>query len=219
MNKFSKLFITAIACLALTTSAFAQFEGKVTMKMEALELPAEYEPMRSMFESTIVTYIKGNKSRTEAATAMTGTTITISDADKRETYTCMDVMGQKMASKTTFDETQKEEAEAKTNFKKLDETKTIAGYKCKKGVYTAEAGGEAQEIEVWYTEEISNASKADMREIPGLTMEMLMSVQGIKLRYIVTEVKKEKVANNKFDLPEGYRIVTADEMSKKLMGQ
>jgi GLPGLI family protein len=217
MNKFSKLFITAIACFALTTSAFAQFEGKLTMKMEALELPAEYEPMRSMFESTFITHVKGKKSRTEATTAMTGTTITITDGDKGEVFTCMDVMGQKMATKTTFEDSDKDD-ETKVSFQKLDETKTIAGYTCKKGIYTAEAGGEKQDMEIWYTEEIMNA-KADMREIPGMPMEMSMSVQGIKLRYLVTEVVKEKVPNNKFDLPTGYRMVTQEELTKKLMGQ
>lgn len=218
MNKFSRLFITAIAFFTFTASAFAQFEGKITMKMEALELPAEYEPMRSMFESTIVTYVKGKKTRTEATTAMTGTTITISDADKKETVTCMDMMGQKMATKTTYEESEKAAEEANTKFKQLDETKTIAGYKCKKGIYSAEAAGEVQEIEVWYTEDIINA-KADMREIPGMPMEMIMSVQGIKLRYIVTDVEKEKVPASQFEIPSGYRLVSADEMTKKLMGQ
>lgn len=218
MKMFSKLFATAIALVCCVSFSSAQFEGKITMKVEAVELPAEYQSMKSMFESTMTTWVKGKKSRTEATTSMTGTTITLNDVDKGESITCVDMMGQKMATKVTYDDSKKNEAESTVKFEKQDGTKTIAGFNCKKGLYVTEANGMKQEMEVWYTEEITN-SKADMREIPGMVMEINMSMQGIKMRYYVTDATKEKVANKMFEMPEGYRMVSQEELAKKLMGQ
>ncbi len=218
MNRIYKLLTTTIAAVCIVSFASAQFEGKITMKMEAVELPAEYQAMKSMFESTIITYAKGKKSRTEATTSVAGTTITLNDGEKGESITCIDAMGQKMATKITYDDSKKSQEELNTKFEKQEGSKTIAGYACKKGIYSGEANGMKQEMEVWYSEEIAN-TKADMREIPGMIMEMTMSMQGIKIKTYVTEVTKEKVANSKFDMPSGYRMVTQEEMAKKLMGQ
>jgi len=215
---FSKLCATAIAVVCFVSFSSAQFEGKMTMKMEAAELPAEYQSMKSMFESTMTIYAKGKKSRLEATTAMTGTTITINDGDKGESVTCVDMMGQKMATKVAYDDSKQTPEDINAKFQKQEGTKVVAGYTCKKGLYISEANGMKQEMEVWYTEEIPN-SKADMREIPGMVMDMTLTMQGIKLHTYVTEVKKEKVAAKLFEMPEGYRVVTQEEMAKTLMGQ
>lgn len=218
MKTLSKFIAIFMAAICFSTMATAQFEGKLVMKMEAVEVPAEYESMKSMFESTMTIYSKGKKSRLEATNAMTGTTITLNDGDKGESITCIDMMGQKMATKVSYNDSQRTPEEVNFRFKTLEGTKVIAGYNCKHGMYTTEANGQKQEMEVWYTEEIPN-TKADMREIPGMTMEMIMTMQGIKLKTHVTEVTKEKVPAKMFEMPEGYRIMTQEEMSKKLMGQ
>lgn len=218
MKIFSKLFATAFAVICFTSLSLAQFEGKLTMKMEALELPEEYASMKSMFESNIVIYTKGKKSRVETTTAMAGTSIALNDGDKGESYTCVDMMGQKLATKVTYDDSNMTEESLKGKFTPSNETKTIAGYKCIKGIYSMDAGGIKQDTEVWFTKDIAN-TRADMREIPGMLMEMIMEVQGMKLRYQVTEVSKEKVDNSKFDLPKGYTVVTPEEMTNKLMGK
>ncbi len=218
MKVISKLVATAFVFLACVQLSVAQFDGKITMKMEAIDLPQEYAAMKSMFENSIVIYAKGNKSRTEMTQAMTGTSITINDVDKGESITCVDVMGQKMATKTTYDNSTKSEEELAQHFRKADGTKEIAGFKCYKGFYIVETNDTKQEMEVWYTMDIPN-TRADMREIPGIPMEIFMEVQGIKLHYFVTEVKKEKVPSKMFELPEGYRIVTQEELVKKMMGQ
>lgn len=215
---FSKLFATAIAVVCFVSFSSAQFEGKMVMKMEAAELPAEYQSMKSMFESTMTFYTKGKKSRMEATTAMTGTTITLNDGDKGESITCIDMMGQKMATKVAYDDSKVTPEDINGRFKQEAGTKIVAGYTCKKGTYTTEASGMKQEMEVWYTEEIPN-TKADMREIPGMVMDMTLTMQGIKLHTYVTEVTKEKVSAKLFEMPEGYRIVTQEEMAKTLMGQ
>lgn len=215
---FSKFFATAIAIICCFSFSTAQnFEGKMTMKMEAIELPAEYQAMKSMFESTMVIYAKGAKSRVETTSAMSGTSIILNDTIKGESITCIDMMGQKVATTVKYDDSKETSETINGKFKSLSDTKTIAGYKCQKGIYSMEQGGQKQDIEIWYSKDIAN-TKADMREIPGMVMEMTMTIQNMTLRYTVTEVSKEKVADSKFDMPAGYRMVTQEEMAKMFSG-
>ena len=73
-------------CLVLVDFAGTaqSFEGKTVMKTEVLDAPAEMQKMKSMMETTMTTWVKGNKSRMEANTPFIGQIVTITDYDKNE---------------------------------------------------------------------------------------------------------------------------------------
>ena len=86
----------------------------------------------------LILKVNGNKSINEFSAGGVVTT-TIKDGDKKQTIILMDIsmLGKKIMYKTTADELTKEFASAPTGtIKYFDETKDIAGYKCKKGELT-----------------------------------------------------------------------------------
>jgi GLPGLI family protein len=213
--------LTQILSLALFLIAFASsgqsFEGKMTMKVEALELPEEMQSMAEMFKSTMTVHAKGLKSRSESKTPM-GSVIVITDNAKKESVMCMDMMGKKIAIVNKYNEEDKKDADANINFEGgtfelTSETKTIAGYKCTKAIWHMDHENKDMTTEIWFTKDIQNTSK-DYSKLPGMPMEFSVKMEGMVMHYIVTEVNKQPVADSNFVIPAGYEIKTEEEMKK-----
>jgi GLPGLI family protein len=124
-------------------------------------------------------------------------------------------MGMKIAVNQTKEEIEKNKAEAGLQdpiIKILDETKVIAGYKCKKAEVTT---GE-EVIEVYYTEEI--AVPAGMNDdngfkgINGMLMQYTINQQGMIMTMTAKEVKKAKVKGGLFLIPDDYDVKTMEEL-------
>jgi GLPGLI family protein len=216
MKFFTQILSLAFLLIAMAVSG-QSFEGKITMKVEALELPEEMQSMSEMFKSTVTIYSKGLKSRTESKTPM-GSAIIITDNAKKESIMCMDMRGKKIALVSKYDEQDKKDAEAKVSFDKstfelTTETKTIAGYKCTKAIWHIDAEDKDAVTEIWFTKDIPNTSK-DYNDLPGMPMEYSFKMQGVVMHYIVTEVIKQSVADSNFVIPVGYELKTEEEMKK-----
>ncbi len=92
-----------------------------------------------------------------------------------------------------------------------EETKEIAGYKCKKanvtwGSYT---------FSVYYTDEIKIDEpnwNNPFPEIDGVLLEYQYEMFDIKTKVTATGVIKEKVPSEVFEIPEGYKNVSKKEM-------
>jgi GLPGLI family protein len=210
-----------VAFLSLNLASVAQnFEGKITMKMEALDLSPEMESMKSMFDNTITTYSKGNKSRTESTSPMTGSMIIITDMEKKEVVMCMDMMGQKTAVVSPMEdykEMQKQNPAAKMKFEPTSETKTVAGHVCKKSISSIEQDGKKITLEFWCATDIQNTN-ADYMELPGLPLEYSMKSPMFTMHFIATEIIKQSVDNSMFEIPAGYTKKTAEEFKKQMSG-
>ncbi len=216
MKSFTKILSLAFLLLSITVSA-QTFEGKITMKVEALELPEDMQSMAEMFKSTVTVYSKGLKSRTESKTPM-GSAIIITDATKKEAIMCMDMMGKKIAMVNKYDEDDKKDADAKVsfeggNFELTSETKTIAGYKCTKAIWHMDPEDKETVTEIWFAKDIPNTS-SEYGDLPGMPMEYSIKMQGMTMHYVVTEVTKQSVADSNFLIPEGYELKTEEEMKK-----
>ena len=93
------------------------------------------------------------------------------------------------------------------------ETKTIAGFKCKKAIITmqGEDEGELLTEEVWYTDEIPNSNN-DYRSLKGMPLEFSMNISGVKMTFTTTDVKREAVDASMFTVPADYTITSPDQM-------
>lgn len=214
-----KKFILALAVTIVSFSAFSQgFDGKVTAKMTAISVPDEMKGMEGMMSQDMTIYSKKEKTRVELKSMMGSTTI-ISDTIKKESIVLMDMMGQKTALVQPLDENASSslgfEAEGGT-FTATSETKTIAGYKCTKGIYTmpAEEGEPQMIVELWYTTGIANPQPNS--DIPGMIMEFTMDMEGVKMQFSVTSASKESVADSLFEIPAGYTIKTEEEFQNSI---
>jgi GLPGLI family protein len=175
------------------------------------------DQMLAMMPKEMVVYFKDDNSRGEMD-MMGGKVITITDGKSGETISCMDLMGKKQAIKTTREDADKERAKmGEYEVKLSDETKELAGYKCKKATIVFKDVEKSEPIEIWYTKdlEIKNSEKYSWKGIDGYMMEFSVNQKGMGMKFTCTDVKKQEVSDDMFKIPEGYTVITQEEMMKQ----
>jgi GLPGLI family protein len=159
--------------------------------------------------TTVVNYIKGNKSRTETVSLL-GTLTTIHDRDKNSIVILKEFGEQKYMVTMTPDDWK----DANKKYDALNYTydtaeKVILGYKCKKAVGQLPDG---TTYTVWYTPDLIAENKDiqyETRTLPGMTLEYEINSKNQKVTCTVSKISFSPVAASKFDLPKsGYRIIT-----------
>lgn len=220
-KKITPLLLSAAILIAFSfTGTIAEFEGKVTyeISVEGGNMPPE--AMAMFAGSNLNVYIKGTKSRSDVNMGMQNTT-TISDTKTNSSVMLMDMMGNKYKIKS---EPPKEEKTPDIVVKEMSDTKTIAGYKCKKAEITfKDEAGNQQVTNVWFTEEISNHMGSNSRSsqfkgIKGMPLEYEMNAErGMKMKMTAKTVSKESVSDSKFDIPSDYKETTMEDLQKEMM--
>jgi GLPGLI family protein len=192
-------------------------EGKVTFEINIENEEEMNDQMLAMMPKEMVVYFKDDNSRGEMD-MMGGKVITITDGKSGETVSCMDLMGKKQAIKTTREDADKERAKmGEYEVKYSDETKELAGYKCKKATIVFKDVEKSEPIEIWYTKdlEIKNSEKYSWKGIDGYMMEFSVNQKGMGMKFTCTDVKKQEVNDDMFKIPEGYTVITQEEMMKQ----
>jgi len=201
--------VSVVAFLINFQQAVAQEkikEGKVIFEISISNEEEMNDQMLAMMPKEMVVYFKNDKSRGEME-MMGGKIITITDGKEGESISCMDLMGKKQAIKTTKEDAEMEKA-------KMGETKEIAGYKCKKSTVIFKDSEKSGPIDIWYTNdlEVSNSAKYSWKGIDGYMLEFSVDQKGMGMKFTCTEVKKQEVKDNMFEVPEGYTVITQQEM-------
>lgn len=212
-------FFAALSTISLNAQKNTPFEGiiKYSISFEGSGLPPEALTMLNGAEST--TYIKGDKRRTDMSMAIQSTS-SFMDSRTKTIVTLMDIMGQKYLIRMNESDIKKEEDKApQVTFKYLDETKEIAGYKCKKAEAIIKTkDGKEEIVNIYYTEEIpASDMKAAYKGLKGFPMEFIMYQSGMKMSFTTKSVSKEQVTDNKFEIPkDGYKETTMEEFQKSM---
>ena len=207
------LFMLAFA-MSITMVAQKEInEGVVTSKQT---MSSENEQMNAQLamlgDMITTTYFKNDKSRSETSNPMTGTTIFIADNASKKSITLMDnaMVGKKYME---GDITPSEEDLKGITIEKTNETKTILGYECTKYNVAMNKDGADVKMVIYATDKlkaVTQQTTAFGKDFKGFPMHMDLAVeqQGMKMNLVieVTDVKAEKVADEKFDMtpPEGY---------------
>ena len=168
----------------------------------------------------VQTYYKGSKTRMEQKTPM-GSAIIIGDFETKEQVVLIDMMGQKMALKSTKEETEKAQSEIPAGtFTVGTETKQIAGYNCKSAEFTQDG----KTVTLFITEDldIPNSNwQTQYKDVKGVMLEYTQ-VAGedgeIKMLISAKEVKQEKVKDTMFTIPAGYQEMSMAEFKKMFGG-
>lgn len=173
--------------------------------------------MASFLPKTMKMTIKAPMSRSEISMGM-GTTVSIFNADDSTGVNLMDMMGQKLAVRVSASEINKEIAKAgDVAVEKIDETKEILGYTCKKAVVRLNDQGE--ELTVYYTQELttgmSSSSIPIFKDIDGLMLEFSMVQNGMNMHFTAVSIDKKKVSDSEFEVPEGYEEISQEELQKR----
>lgn len=215
-----KLFSTLAVVTLTALSLNAQIkEGYIIYDMKMEGISAEDAAMMGDMESR--TTFKNGKSLIEATSMMGSTQVLL---DESGMLMLQEQMGNKFGLKQTKEEMEKEAAKSKDKtpdpkIEYVDETKTIAGYECKKAIVTM-VGKDKKEIksEVWYSDkfEAQNTGSVKGKSAPrvkGMPFEYSMNFGPMKMKYIAKEVSTDPVSDSKFVLStEGYPMKTIDEL-------
>lgn len=215
---FSTLAVVALTALSLNAQIK---EGYILYDMKIEGLPPEQAAMMGDMETKVT--FKNGKALTEVTSMMFSQQMVV---DETGMTMLMEQMGNKIAMKQTKEEMEKAEAKVKDKpadpkIEYTNETKTIAGYECKKAIITTVGKDKKEEkMEMWYSDKFENPNKEGkgrgqnvMKGLKGMPFEYAGGQGGMKFKMTAKEVSTDPVADSKFVLStEGYKVMTADEL-------
>ena len=204
--------------LATSINLFAQeFEGRIVYSITYPKL--DNPEMLGMLPKETTIYMKGDMTRVEANSGMGVKNITIANAKEKKATVLMDMLGQKFQMESSEADSDNENPYKDAKITITDETKMIAGYKCAKATVEVKDNGK---VDVYFTKDLGVNSKnasGPFKQIDGAVLEYSMTQQGMEMKFSASTVSKEKVADSKFIIPEGYKKVTRDELMKSFGGK
>ena len=216
---FSTIAVVALSALSLNAQIK---EGSITYAMTIEGLPPEQAAMIGDMESKVT--FKNGKSLNEISSMMFTNQVLVDE--KGTMLMLMEQMGNKIAVKQTKEEMEKEEAKQKDKptdpkMEYTNETKTIAGYECKKAIVTITNKDKKEEkMDVWYCDKFANSNKEGkgrgqgfMKGLNGMPFEYSGSQGAMKFKMMAKEVSIDPVSDSKFELStDGYKMMTMDEL-------
>lgn len=191
-----------ITCCSITHAYGQDFEGTILFEISYLNLSKEMKDMLPKENPKTLFSIKGTKTKMEMD--MMGTKmIIISDLETNTSTSYTDVMGQKVKSVIPLEDQTTGKVELFEG-----ETKKIAGYSCKRAVFTQSG---SPDVEVFYTEDLQSSAFSSMQsqfaKLKGLPLEYQVHQQGMTMIYSAKEVTKQQMAENAFNPPSGdYKV-------------
>jgi len=210
-----KAYFQTLSLIALSVffciQSFGQskFEGKISYTITYDQIPEAIKMYESMLPKTSAIYVKGENTRLEQSMALGSEQVVISNGKQNKVTVLINMLGQKYYMESSGDD-----GTAKSNIEILDETKEIAGYKCKLAEITTE--NQDDPILVYFTGDI-NATSNQFQDLNGFPLEYEIVNDGMRMTMTAIKVSEEKVDKNLFVIPEGYQLMTEDMI--KSMGQ
>jgi GLPGLI family protein len=208
------------ACDSLKSGAGKISEGKISYKIDLSDSEM------GMLEKQLLQMAKLNISfkdalmKTEFDMGMMGTTIVV-DGNTKSGLMLFNAMGNKTAARMTAEDLlKKEKAKGAYTVEYSDETKEIAGYKCKKATLKMENGAN---FTLFYSEDIQPAkmnTDFTFSEIKGFPLEMQIDMQGMKFNMVASSVDGTPLSADNFSMaiPEGYSETTMAQFGGMMGG-
>ncbi|MDP4292123.1 MAG: hypothetical protein Q8908_13660 [Bacteroidota bacterium] len=215
VNGFSLFLIVMLFQVPLASAQKKPFTGTIVYDVKAEgDIPDQAKPM--MPTEMILKVTPGKQSITMNSGMMEQKTIV--DAATSETKSMMNVMGQKLVIKISAAQIKEQRSKdgETSQVKILPETKTIAGYLCKKAVITKKVkDGADVTMEVYFTDDI-DVSKFNFSnvfpEINGLPLEYTAKNGPVTFIMTARSIKKESIPDSEFTVGSDYKQVTTEEL-------
>jgi GLPGLI family protein len=110
------------------------------------------------------------------------------------------------------------QSESGIRVEKLDETKRIAGYLCRKARVThPHSENPGADFNIYYTDQIDIAGftqQTPFRGLEGVLMEFQIEMYHIPMKLIATEIKTKQISEEIFSIPPGYKAVNKKTMKE-----
>jgi hypothetical protein len=219
-----------ILLLVSTSQLYAQniiTEGKLFYDISYQNLNADMLRNEHMLPHDASFYFKNEKTRMEMGVAGAGKNSTIYDGGKKQSTILLNIYGKKFAlikSDSEMVEVKKSMSNDTTQkvlrVEILDEFKKIADKNCQKALIHRIAFGKSQISECWFTKEIkpyNTQTDENLKAINGFLMQYQMTENGMTMTMTVKMIMQLPIDDKMFSIPEGYQLVTEEELNKLLM--
>ncbi len=173
-------------------------------------------PMAGLAPSTMSMFFKKNLYCSEMSTMGMFNSKFVANPTNKTFTTMVKILNEKNACIEYEKEIKADIEGNKLEFKETTETKVIAGYKCKKVIAT-KASDPTDKFEVYYTDELDVKSanySTPYESLKGIVMKFRLKKFGMEMEFTATSVKKEEVADDLFELPGFYKVITKQEMDE-----
>jgi GLPGLI family protein len=221
LTGFTMVFIAMVTLMPLAKAQKAPFTGTIVYDVTlAGDVP---EQAKSMMPTEMTMKVSPDKMITVMHSSMMDIK-NIFDAPAQVSNMLMDMMGQKFNIKNSAADLadQKKKAGIIMTVKPTTETKTIAGYNCKKAIMTVKSNQSAEQTyDVYFTEDFDVAKfnfGSTLPEVNGLPLEFSMAQGPFSLKMTARSVKKENIAASEFVIPADYKQVTTEELKTMFGG-
>ncbi|KIC92991.1 hypothetical protein OI18_19770 [Flavihumibacter solisilvae] len=216
-----KIILSGLMAFSLATSVAQKRLSDLTIVYDAvINTGSQEAKLADAFDgATTTVYLKGGLSRSDMVSALASFT-TIHDSRSGTAVVLQEVGGQKLLIRMTeADWKDKNRKYEGIKFTPVEETKMLAGYKCKKAIAELKDGST---FTVFYTEDIipeNNNYSSQFKTLKGLPLEYELKQGNLNIRYVVSQVSLNPVPVAKFDIPKsGYRELTYEESKKGRKG-
>ena len=214
-----KLVLLFAMTILTSVMSFAQLaEGKISYSIDISSDDPDMAMAITMFSgSSMDLYFANDLARTDIDF---GAMMSMTTVVNNKTEEVMILMGGMMGDKAVLTNSKEMEIDQEDTPEMTvtltKEKKTIMGYKCKKAIITDEDGNE---MEYWYTEEISTITtdkNSAMAKLPGLALEYSVDQNGMLMSFTATAVEQKLDAATiaeklSMEIPEGYEEMTYEE--------
>lgn len=224
--------LVAILFIIASLTGFAQkpFIGTISYAIDCSS-EEEMDPQIKMQMPTgLLIATDGNKTRIEQTSPMYSMS-NIEDKKAGNGLILLDMMGQKIKiklEKKDLDEQRakileqtKDQKQPVINY--IEESKTIAGIKCKKAEFVDKDGNTN---EFYYTNDFKVDNTIDetftsllTTKINGIPMEWSNTINGITIKYTVKEITTKKPKGNLFYGDDDYNEISMEEFQQMLGGE
>ncbi len=228
MKKQARLLMI-IAMMVSSVCAFAQkpFAGNITFEMTA-EGCSDPNVTAQLAEQTMEYIVMGNNYRMEMNQGID--IIIIANGTNKTLTTVLGIPGYgKYYIQQTEEDIQKKMSTTKIDYNYMEESKTIAGYNCKKVIMTATdlETDEEESVTLWVTSELGLGDDINFTDHPGLkgyplSTETKTDINGETVTLVQTATKivpNKKVKATQFLLPSDAKDFSeAPEELKQMLG-
>lgn len=225
-------YYTLLLIVLLNNNLFAQVltEGAVEYKVEYSNNPEGASIKNMMMPTEMTLLFKNNLTRADMPTNFISTK-TITNARLGSVLILINVHDRKLALSMDEKKIQHDlnDGPQIKRIKHTGKTKTIAGYKgIEAWIYFETIINPFDSIyilhdstKVFYSNAIGTKEinwNTKFRDLDGFLLEYELPQNDMIMHFTATTIKKIKVPNNEFLIPEGYRIMNQEEIEKELEG-
>lgn len=188
-------------------------EGEIEFDCKAVD---ENHPWAGMAPSTATLKFKGDKFIIEMSTMGMFNTMFICNQNNKTLTQMVKFLDIKQACIETEKDIQHENEDYKIKYEECKETKVIAGYKCNK-IKVSMAKDPSITFEAYYTKDmgVENVNElSPYNGVKGMLMEYRLKKMGLEMQFTAKSVKKVEIADNTFEIPAYFKIVSKQEIEK-----